>query len=173
MGRGKGRRARDHDSRAVLTAHTIVQMDRKGPEAFRERWQKIADQALKQCGRLERLEVRAPVSLETLIAAPVGREGQRIWCDEAGREEAPPLLQWLEGSRSRQFAPLHLLIGPEGGWSALERELLSREMAQEERSRLVTTSLGPLILRAETAAIFAMSLLSADFRIRQQDCQQD
>ena len=38
----------------VLTAHTVVQMDRKGPEAFQERWQKIADQALKQCGRLDR-----------------------------------------------------------------------------------------------------------------------
>ena len=36
----------------ILAAHTVVQMDRKGPEAFRERRQKIADQALKQCGRL-------------------------------------------------------------------------------------------------------------------------
>ena len=38
----------------VITDHTVVQFKSKGPEVFKERWQKIADQALKQCNRLKK-----------------------------------------------------------------------------------------------------------------------
>jgi len=148
----------------ILTAHTVVQMDRKGPEAFQERWQKIADQALKQCGRLARLEVKKPIAFEELLISPLS--GVRIWCDEMERAEAPQLLSWLEKTRSENLAPLHVLIGPEGGWSEKERGLLARELTAHSPPQLVMTSLGPLVLRAETAAVFAMSLLSSDFRAR-------
>lgn len=144
----------------VLTAHTVVQMDRKGPEAFQERWQKIADQALKQCGRLERLEVKLPKSLEQLVSEKVS--GARIWCDERERGSTPALLSWLETERSKNHSPVHLLVGPEGGWSQKERDFLSLELGET----FVCTSLGPLVLRAETAALFAASLVAADLRLR-------
>ena len=44
----------------VLTDHTVVQMKSKTPDLFQQRWQKIADQALKQCGRLEAMKVTLP-----------------------------------------------------------------------------------------------------------------
>lgn len=143
----------------VLTAHTVVQMDRKGPEAFRERWQKIADQALKQCGRLERLEVLTPIALDKLITQPLSEGSERIWCDEAERENAPSLLSWVEKTRSTRSLSCarHLLVGPEGGWSAQEREHFLVD--------LTCVSLGPIVLRAETAAVSALSLLAADFRL--------
>ena len=144
----------------VLTAHTVVQMDRKGPEAFQERWQKIADQALKQCGRLAGLAVETPIPFERLLTTPL--EGVRIWCDEQERGSIPSLLSWLETERSKNLSPLHILIGPEGGWSQNERDLLTREDA----SKLASVSLGPLVLRAETAAISALSLVASDFRVR-------
>lgn len=147
----------------VLTAHTVVQMDRKGPEAFQERWQKIADQALKQCGRLAALDVRKPVMLPELLRAPV--PGARVWCDEAERGSQPSLLAWLESVREKNISPLHLLIGPEGGWSQNERELLSREF-QNAPGQWVSVSLGPMVLRAETAAISAMSVVAGDLRLR-------
>jgi 16S rRNA (uracil1498-N3)-methyltransferase len=153
----------------VITAHTVVQVDKKGPEAFRERWQKIADQALKQCGRLERMDVQTPVELESLLTKT--GTAPRLWCDEVERERAVPLLKWLE-SRRPQMAPgstsgadlqsstgpfLRILVGPEGGWSELERQLLIRSGVQ-------SISLGPLVLRAETAAIYTLSVIAADFR---------
>jgi 16S rRNA (uracil1498-N3)-methyltransferase len=146
----------------VLTAHTVVQMDRKGPEAFRERWQKIADQALKQCGRLEALRVEMPVALDELLTSKA--QGMRLWCDEEAREDSarPSLLKWLEENRQQGHPAIHLLIGPEGGWSDSERDLLSRE----DSSKLACVSLGPLVLRAETAAIAALSLVASDFRVR-------
>ena len=145
----------------VVTAHTVVQLDKKGPEAFRERWQKIADQALKQCGRLDRLEIKTPVELEDLVAQT--SQSPRLWCDEGAREKAGTLMGWLKGSsellgnssEAQSSSPLHVLIGPEGGWSDLEREILTRS------SQNIPVSLGPLVLRAETAAIFALSLVAA------------
>ena len=141
----------------LLTAHTVVQMDRKGPEAFRERWQKIADQALKQCGRLQKLELALPIPLvEYLEAEPSHPSAPRLWFDESATHQAPDLALWL--SQPRKLTGIRLLVGPEGGWSQIEKSLLS---PSTER-----ISLGPLILRAETAALYGISLTSAYFRSR-------
>ena len=43
----------------VIADHCVVKLT-KGPTEFRERWQRIADQALKQCGRLERMTIEDP-----------------------------------------------------------------------------------------------------------------
>lgn len=142
----------------TTTDHTVVQIKQKGPEAFQQRWQKIADQALKQCGRLERIEIAMPLALEELLAREPASETQpRLWFDEAGREETPFLMNWLEASVG-QISGVRLLVGPEGGWSADERSLLARS-AHTHR-----ISLGPLVFRAETAAIFSISVVSAALR---------
>jgi 16S rRNA (uracil1498-N3)-methyltransferase len=140
----------------VLTAHTVVQVGRKGPEAFQDRWQKISDQALKQCGRLERMEVAPPLRLENLLAQYPSQSGHcRIWCDETSRDKTLGLAQWLRQNSDAAHG-LSVLIGPEGGWSESERLLLGASCQN--------VSLGPLIMRAETAAIFTSSLISAHLR---------
>ncbi|MCM2276918.1 MAG: 16S rRNA (uracil(1498)-N(3))-methyltransferase [Oligoflexia bacterium] len=144
------------------TAHTVVQLSHKGPEVFRQRWQKIADQALKQCGRLEAMRIETPMSLEdVLLRHPASPESPRLWCDEGGREELPYLPDWVakNSEKLKNYGELRLLIGPEGGWSALERELLSRSAPGTSRM-----SLGPWVLRAETAAIFGISWLTGAWR---------
>jgi len=149
----------------VLTAHTVVQMKNKGPESFRERWQKIADQSLKQCGRLERMEVKTPISLEALISSNFA--GLRLWCDEASKNEAPFLLDYLNSLSSEALLNLRVLIGPEGGWSQQERTFLGNAPLSSPlissgppsgALSIIRVGLGPHILRAETAALFATSL---------------
>jgi len=142
----------------VFTAHTVVQMKDKGPAVFQERWQKMANQALKQCGRLDAMEIELPVNLETLLSTyPGTAELPRIWCDEKSKGQAPSLLEWLS---SHPGASPRILIGPEGGFSELEREILLRS----EGAGLYRVDLGPLILRAETAALMSVSLAVASFR---------
>jgi 16S rRNA (uracil1498-N3)-methyltransferase len=140
----------------VLAERTVVQMGRKGPESFRERWQKIADQALKQCGRLDRMAIGVPSRLEELLRNTPPAEN-RIYFDEEARAEAPTLWGVLTGGLPQ--TPVRLLIGPEGGWAPPERRMI-------EASRAQSASLGPLVLRAETAAIAAVSLLTAALRDR-------
>lgn len=139
----------------VLCAHAVVQVERKGPQFYQERWQKIADQALKQCGRLERMEVQEPTPIESLL---VEKRALRIWADEATRADSPTLFETLDRvEAAKRIQGVAILIGPEGGWSETERILLSR-------SECVSTSLGPWVYRAETAALFATSLVAASMR---------
>lgn len=139
----------------VLCAHGVVQIDRKGPDFYRERWQKIADQALKQSGRLDRMEVREPIALENLLAE---KRPLRIWADEASRSVSPHVFESLaKVPASDRVKGISILVGPEGGWSDSERVMISR-------SEATSTSLGPWVFRAETAALFATSLVAASMR---------
>lgn len=142
----------------IITDHTVVQLKQKGPETFQRRWQKIADQALKQCGRLDRMPIALPISLEELLASCP--DELRLWFDEATRGEASEILEFFERQKPGQsISAARLLIGPEGGWSHHERELLGRSS-----DKIIPLSLGPWVLRAETAAVSAISLASAQLR---------
>ena len=109
----------------------------------------IAIEAAEQTGRLDVPEIAAPEKLDKLIADwPAGRP--LMFCDEAG--DAAPALEALAG---RTRGPWSVLIGPEGGFSPRERALV-RGLAGA-----VPVSLGPRILRADTAAIAALTLWQA------------
>ena len=110
------------------------------------RLQAIATEAAEQTGRLDVPEVMAPQKLERMIGDWDGR--RLMFCDEAG--DAAPALQVLD-----QAGPWAILIGPEGGFSPAERERL------RGLSFAVPASLGPRILRADTAAISALTLWQA------------
>ncbi len=134
----------------LLTDYSVIQIKHKGPEAFKERWQKIADQALKQCGRLTRLVIHEPVPVAQHLARPMRPGEERLWLDEAADHDA---LLWNALQKlPSQLEPLRACVGPEGGWSPQERELLSRA-PQTQR-----VSMGAWVLRAETAALEVSAL---------------
>ena len=109
----------------------------------------IAAEGAEQTGRLEVPGIEAPQKLDALLAAwPAERP--LLFCDEAG--DAPPALEALAG---REGGPGGVLIGPEGGFSPRERALV-RALPQA-----IAVSLGPRILRADTAAIAALTLWQA------------
>ena len=113
------------------------------------RLQAIAVEAAEQTGRLDVPQVAAPVRLDRLLADwPVGRG--LMFCDEAG--DAKPVLDALRADRAPTWS---ILIGPEGGFSPRERERIRACPAA------VPVSLGPRILRADTAAISALTLWQA------------
>lgn len=114
-----------------------------------DRLQAIATEAAEQTGRLDVPHVAEPVKLERLIA---GWEADRklLFCDEAG--DARPVLDALRGGVGGPWA---ILIGPEGGFSPAERNML-RSLAYA-----TPATLGPRILRADTAAISALTLWQA------------
>ena len=115
-----------------------------------DRLKAIAVEAAEQTGRLEGPEVVAPVKLAPMIE---GWEAARrlLFCDEAG--DARPVLEAL--GKGPADAPWAVLIGPEGGFSPGERANLRAQ------AYAVPASLGPRILRADTAAISAISLWQA------------
>lgn len=117
------------------------------------RWQLWADQALKQSGRIQKMLVEESSKLSTLPVGP------RLWFDE--RADARAALLDPDAIRNHSSRPLTLLIGPEGGWSARDRDEIQ---SLGGSVALAPHSLGPNVLRAETAAISALSVCAAVLR---------
>lgn len=128
----------------------LVVTERTNAERTRiDRLSAIAAEAAEQTGRLDVPEIVEPVKLAKLIE---GWDASRrlLFCDEAG--DAKPVLAALDGAPP---APWAILIGPEGGFSPAEREAL------RNLPYATPATLGPRILRADTAAISALTLWQA------------
>jgi 16S rRNA (uracil1498-N3)-methyltransferase len=108
-------------------------------------------EAAEQCGILSLATVAEPVTLERYLAT---REPTRllVFCDEAADVADP--LQALRGGEKPSNG-LDVLIGPEGGFAEEERAILLRQ------PRTLRISLGPRVLRADTAAVAALALAQA------------
>lgn len=114
-----------------------------------ERMRANAIEAAEQCGVLRVPTVGEPLKLDMLLAA-WKPERKLIFCDEAGELASP-----LAALSAIKAGPLAVLIGPEGGFDASERALL------REKSYALAISLGPRIMRADTAGVAALALVNA------------
>jgi 16S rRNA (uracil1498-N3)-methyltransferase len=116
-----------------------------------ERMRANVVEAAEQCGILTLAAVADPTPLEKFLSQ---REPRRllIFCDEAAEAANP--LQPLDQAR-RHADGIDVLVGPEGGFAEEERTQLLRQ------PRILRLSLGPRILRADTAAVAALALIQA------------
>lgn len=120
----------------VVTQRTVVE------RLNLERLAAIAIEAAEQCGRTRLPVIAPPVKLQALVEDPGGR---LLFADETGG--VPMLSALTQGATT-------ILTGPEGGFTPEERSAILATGA-------VGVSLGPRILRAETAAITAVSVYMA------------
>ena len=128
----------------VLTRRT------QGERLKLERLRANAIEAAEQCGILALPEIRAPQRLEAALDA-LEPERLLVFCDE----EAPSGGPIAALARAETSGGVAVLIGPEGGFAPEERTLLLA------RPRTLRLSLGPRILRADTAAVAALALVQA------------
>lgn len=108
-------------------------------------------EAAEQCGILSLADVAEPVPLDRYLSQ---REARRllVFCDEAADAQNP--LRALQGEPAGSPG-IDVLIGPEGGFAEEERANLLRQ------PRILRLSLGPRILRADTAGVAALALVQA------------
>lgn len=136
----------------VLTDYGVVKLDGKRAGKRREHWQRVAESACEQSGRIRPPLIDAPLSLNAFLGArDAGSSTQLVLSPDATRPLADV---------NRPDTKLCLLIGPEGGFS--EREYEDAGVAGFE-----AVGLGPRVLRTETAAIAALTaaqLLWGDFQ---------
>jgi 16S rRNA (uracil1498-N3)-methyltransferase len=129
----------------VLTRYT--QVSRVNGERMRAN----VVEAAEQCGILSIAEVAEPVPLDRYLKER-GERRLLVFCDEAADAKNP--LQALQGQQAASSG-VDVLIGPEGGFAEEERAILLRQPLT------VRLSLGPRILRADTAAVAALALVQA------------
>jgi 16S rRNA (uracil1498-N3)-methyltransferase len=130
----------------VMMKRTIVRLDDDKRVKRRQHWQGVVISACEQCGRNHLPEVEPILDFPDWLAGASAREGRRLLLDP----EASLRLRELPAPDGA----VTLLAGPEGGFDANERELLRRAGFQP-------LSLGPRILRTETAAITAIAAMQA------------
>jgi 16S rRNA (uracil1498-N3)-methyltransferase len=128
----------------VLTERSVVKLDARQNAAKHAHWRAVAVAACEQCGRNRVPVIARAVDLRDWFATQAG-EGLRITLDTRA---SVPLSKLLPAQ------PVTLLIGPEGGLTYHEREA-ARGAGFEARA------LGPRVLRTETAAVAALSVIQA------------
>jgi 16S rRNA (uracil1498-N3)-methyltransferase len=133
----------------LVTARTVAVPARAATASRLARWQRVAREATKQCGRAAVPEVAAPVALASWLAArPAGGLLVCFWEEKAG-QPGDPLPE-------QRFDDVTALVGPEGGLEAAEVEAARAAGA-------VVATMGPRVLRTDTAGVVAVALLQARY----------
>jgi 16S rRNA (uracil1498-N3)-methyltransferase len=130
----------------VITERTMVKLDERQSERKLQHWRGIVIAACEQCGRNRVPEVAEPIAYYEVIRA-IEPGATRILLSPNGTLRASEL------PRSQHIG---MLIGPEGGLSENEQEAAVAAGFQQVR-------MGPRVLRTETAAIAALTVLQHDF----------
>jgi 16S rRNA (uracil1498-N3)-methyltransferase len=127
------------------TARVVAHVSGEGGAGRRRRWERVAREALKQCGRSVLPVVDPPRTLGEVLAGSAGHEA--VWlCWEGGGTPASALAR-----RAGRVRRLLLLVGPEGGFT-------DDEVARAQAAGASLVGLGPRILRAESAGLVAVTL---------------
>lgn len=140
----------------LSSENTVVKLDDRKATARRERWQKIADEAAKQCGRTRLMRVEGVKSLNLWLAQEAREEiaGGAVGIFAYEKEAEISIGQFLTDRLKGERVPERYLalVGPEGGFSQAEAQA-----ATEAGFNSVT--MGPRIFRAETAALTVAAVI--------------
>ena len=144
----------------IISDHTVVQLDPETAAQKQRKWQQIAIEAAKQCGQNWLPRVQAPKRLSEFFST-ASEERFDLRLIGSLQPDARHLKKILEthssehGDRPRSVL---MLVGPEGDFTPAELALARRHGCQP-------ITLGPIILRVETAAIYCLSILSYELLI--------
>jgi 16S rRNA (uracil1498-N3)-methyltransferase len=127
--------------------YTVPKLDLEKISKRNERWRKIAVSAAKQCGRSRIPEMRSLYNFEDLVSEPWPETLKLIFWENETEQSVRELFE-----KCRETKSVLLAIGPEGGFSKSEVELANARGFQ-------SVHMGRRILRAETAALSALTLV--------------
>ena len=136
---------------AVMTSRTIVRLDAAKRASRGERWRRVAKSAAEQAKRASVPAVSEPVSLADALKL-LGVYDRVIVLWEESHDTG--LAEALVGIRGEAGARVAIVVGPEGGLAAEEVDALVARGA-------VVASLGPTVLRVQTAAVVSLALAIA------------
>ena len=149
----KGGRDRSCGIAPLISERTIVDLDKKEAEQKKAKWQQIAIEAAKQCGQNWLPQVNAPRKLKDFFSDAGNFDLRLIGSLQPDAIHFKKILgDYTDQHRDRPKSVL-MLVGPEGDFTPAELAL-----AKTHGCRPIT--LGPIILRVETAAIYCLSVLS-------------
>ena len=137
----------------LISERTIVDLDKTEAEQKREKWQQVAIEAAKQCGQNWLPTVRPPEKMKNFFSQSGAVDLRLIGSLQPDAIHLKKVLSdYAEQHRDRPTSIL-MMVGPEGDFTPAELALAKSHGCQP-------ITLGPIILRVETASIYCLSVLS-------------
>jgi len=144
----------------IISDRTVVQVDAQSAAQKQSKWKQIAVEAAKQCGQNWLPHVHAPRKLAEVFSSVTGEsfDLQLIGSLQPGARHLKKVLADYSSERQHRPRTVLMLVGPEGDFTPAELALAHRHGCQP-------ITLGPIVLRVETAAIYCLSVLSHELLI--------
>jgi 16S rRNA (uracil1498-N3)-methyltransferase len=142
----------------IVSDRTIVHVDPESATQKQAKWQQVVIEAAKQCGQNWLPQVRAPRKLAEFFAEGAKFDLQLVGSLQSDARHLKKILADYEGEHGRRPTSVLMLVGPEGDFTPAELAL-----ARSHGCRPIT--LGPIVLRVETAAIYCLSVLSYELLV--------
>lgn len=144
----------------LLTERVITQVGEDKAEVKREKWQQVAIEAIKQCGQTWLPTVEAPVSLKDYLKRQERFDLPMIASLQPGSQHPRRFFSAYARESNKAPQSICIWVGPEGDFTAEEvQEIIG--------SGVLPITLGRLVLRCETAAIYCLSVISYELQAEQ------
>jgi 16S rRNA (uracil1498-N3)-methyltransferase len=137
----------------LLTGRTVVHIDPAGAEAKVEKWRQVAIEAIKQCGSPWLPEITRPMTPAQFLGRGEKTDLSLIACLQPGSRHPRESFEAFRAAARRLPQTLCVWVGPEGDFTPEEYQSIQAAGAQP-------ITLGPLVLRADTAALYCLSVLN-------------
>jgi 16S rRNA (uracil1498-N3)-methyltransferase len=141
----------------LLTERVITELDEKHGERKAEKWQQVAIEAIKQCGMAWLPRVEAPVTPAEFLARRESFELPLLASLQPGAQHPRNYFRQFEAQRGRRPKSACVWVGPEGDFSP-------GEVAAITAAGALPITLGPLVLRVETAATYCLSIVNYEIQ---------
>jgi len=143
----------------IVSDRTIVHLDSENASKKQAKWQQIAIEAAKQCGQNWLPRVQQPKKLAEFFSAPEPAFDLRlIGSLQPDAQHLKTILKTYSSEHGDRPRSVLMLVGPEGDFTPAELALARRHGCQP-------ITLGPIVLRVETAAIYCLSVLSYELLV--------
>jgi 16S rRNA (uracil1498-N3)-methyltransferase len=141
----------------LLTERVATHLDAAAVADKREKWQQVAVEAIKQCGALWLPKIETPVAIGPFLSRPDKFELSLVGSLQTERRHPRECFEEFQARHGRRPQSAAVWIGPEGDFTLEELRAIQNSGAQP-------ISLGKLVLRVETAAVYCLSILNYELR---------
>ena len=141
----------------ILSEHVVTQLDGEIVRHKREKWEQVAIEAIKQCGAVWLPKIEAPVTIDQFLARKEKFDLSLVGSLQKERRHPREVFREFEKANGRPPKTVGIWIGPEGDFTLDELKLV-------QNSGAIPISLGNLVLRVETAAVYCLSVLNYEMQ---------
>jgi 16S rRNA (uracil1498-N3)-methyltransferase len=137
----------------LLTERVATHLDDEAAADKTDKWQQVAIEAIKQCGALWLPKIETPVTIGKFLARPERIELSLVGSLQTARRHPRECFEEFQARHGRGPQSAAVWIGPEGDFTLEELKAIENSGAQP-------VTLGKLVLRVETAAVYCLSILN-------------